>query len=455
MDKNDILTGNIFSALTALALPIMGTSFVHMAYHLVDMIWIGILGSDAVASIGVAGYFIAFSMALTRLIQVGTEVNVAQHVGAGKENHASAYAASSFRAALGMAIVYGLLLLVLKNQLIAFFHINNAVVESSASDYLSIMAFGMPFIFINPIITCIYNGSGSSRDPFKVNSMGMVANLVLDPLFIFGLNLGVRGAAMATVLSQLLVTFLLIKMLIKKSPFASFNIKAQWHFSQMKDIARLGFPVALQSGLFSVFSILLARIVASFGAEAIAAQKVGVQIESISYMTAYGFSIALSSFTGQNFGAGKPGRVRQGIIAAGIMMSIFGTVTSLLLYFFARNLFMIFIRDPETVVIGTRYIQILGFSQMFMCIEIALSGGFNGLRKTIPPAIISILFTGLRVPAAYFLARESLLGLEGVWWTITGSSWIKGTLILIMISLLVRSLPGKSPTILLAHERVK
>ncbi|MDW7677985.1 MAG: MATE family efflux transporter [Bacillota bacterium] len=244
-------------------------------------------------------------------------------------------------------------------------------------------------------------------------------------------------------------------MLVKKRPFALFDIKAKWHFSLMRDIARLGSPVALQSGLFSVFSVLLARIVASYGAEAVAAQKVGVQIESISYMTAYGFSIALSSFTGQNFGAGKPERVRQGIITAGIMMSVFGAVTSLLLYFFARNLFMIFIRDPETVLIGTRYIQILAYSQLFMCIEIALSGGFNGLRKTIPPSAVSIIFTGLRVPAAYFLARESLLGLEGVWWTITASSWIKGILILMMISLLVRSLHGKSPHVLLANESVE
>jgi len=392
-----------------------------------------------------SSYSLSPGMALTRLAQVGTEVNIAQHVGAERTDQANVYAATSLRLAFGMALVYGFLLLAFKSQLISFFQINDPVVESGSADYLTIMAFGMPFIFLNPIITCIYNGSGFSKAPFKVNAIGMIANVILDPLFIFGFNLGIRGAAIATVFSQMVVTVILFRMLLFNKPFTEFNFKSDWQFPLMADIARLGAPVALQSGLFSVFSVLLARIVAGYGAEAIAAQKVGVQIESISYMTAHGFSIALSSFTGQNYGAGKPDRVRQGIITAGWIMAVFGSVTSFLLYFFARDLFMIFIRDPATVVIGTRYVQILGLSQLFMCMEIAMAGGFNGLRKTAPPAVISILFTGLRVPAAYLLTQKSSLGLDAVWWTITGSSWVKGVLMMTMIIMLIRSLPTASP----------
>lgn len=439
--SNQLLTGNITKALTTLALPIMGTSFLHMAYHLVDMIWIGLLGSDAVASIGIAGYFITFSMALSRLVQVGTEVNIAQNIGAQRTEEANAYAASSLRMALALAVLYGLFLGIFKHQLVSFFHINNLFVEENAIRYLTVMAMGMPFIFLNPIITCIYNGAGNSKAPFKVNGLGMIANLILDPLFIFAFGMGVTGAAIATVLSQFLVTVILFGMLFRKFPYDNFHLKNTFRFSLARDIGRLGTPVALQTGLFSIFSILLARIVSAYGAEAVAAQKVGVQIESISYMTAHGFSMALSSFTGQNFGAGKPDRVRKGIVTAGLLMAVFGTVTSLFLYFLAEPLFMIFIRDPETVVIGTRYVKILGLSQLFMCLEIALSGGFNGLRKTMPPAVIGILFTGLRVPAAYFLAQEAMLGLDGVWWTITGSSWIKGALMVLMIGFLLRSLP--------------
>ncbi|SMP68266.1 MATE family efflux transporter [Anoxynatronum buryatiense] len=438
-DKKNLLSGSIFSSLTALALPIMGTSFLNMAYHLVDMVWIGILGSGAVASIGIAGYFITFSMALVRLVQVGTEVNIAQSIGAENGDRANYYAGTALRMAVGIALIYGLVLYLFNRQLIGFFRIDHPLVERDARHYLMIMSLGMVFVFLNPIITCIYNGAGYSKAPFKVNAMGMAANMVLDPLMIFGLNLGVRGAALATVFSQMLVTLVLVRMLIRNRPFPQFRFRGGWSSGLMREIGRLGAPVALQSGLFSVYSVLLARIVAGYGPAAMAAQKVGVQIESISYMTAHGFAIALSSFTGQNMGAGKPGRVKQGIKTAGGVMFVFGVITSLILVVFARELFMIFIREEATVVIGTRYVRILGFSQLFMCLEITFSGGFNGLRKTTPPALVSILFTGLRVPAAYLLARESLLGLDGVWWTITGSSWIKGTLMAGMTLMLLRS----------------
>jgi putative MATE family efflux protein len=438
--QNQLLTGNIFSALTALALPIMGTSFLHIAYHLVDMVWIGILGSNAVASIGVASYFVMFSMALIRLIQVGTEVNVAQSIGSDNGERANKYAGTALILAISIGLMYSMILFIFNRQLIGFFNLGSEFVETEARNYLLIMAAGMVFIFLNPVITCIYNGSGYSKAAFKVNAIGMVANLVLDPLFIFVFGLGVRGAAIATVLSQALVTAVLVAMIQKNKPFPEFCFSRKWHPAKAADITKLGTPVALQSGLFAVFSVFLARIVAFYGPDAIAAQKVGVQIESITFMTAHGFSIALSSFTGQNYGAGRHDRVRSGIITAGLVMTGFGIATSLVLYAFARELFMIFIREPDAVLIGTQYVRILALSQLFMCLEISLAGGFNGLRKTLPPAVVGIFFTGLRVPVAYLLARESLLGLEGVWWTITGSSVIKGSLMLIMIILLVRSL---------------
>ena len=439
----NLLTGNIFHALIRLSLPIMGSSFLHMTYHLVDMIWIGFLGSDALAAVGVAGYFMMFSMALIRLVQVGTEVNIAQALGGKQEERARSFAVNALRLAVFIAFLYGLMLILFNRSFIGFFNIQNAWVEAEAGNYLFLMALGMIFFFLNPVITCIYNGSGSSKAPFQVNAIGMAANMLLDPLFIFGLNLGIRGAAIATLLSQILVTVILIRLLLTNRPFPDFRFQSKLKIVFVTEILQLGAPVALQTGLFSVFSILLARIVAGYGPEAIAAQKIGVQIESISYMTANGFAVALSAFTGQNNGASQPERIRRGIVTAGIIMVFFGLLTSAALYIFARPLFMVFIREPDTVAIGTRYLQILALSQLFMCLEISLAGGFNGLGKTLVPAMIGVLFTGLRVPAALWLAQESRLGLEGVWWTMTGTSWIKGLLMVSMIMLLLRQLKAE------------
>ena len=444
MDNQHVLKGPIFSSLIRLALPIMGTSFLQMTYHLVDMFWIGILGSGPVAAIGVSGYFVMFSMALVRLVQVGTEVNVAQSIGAEKTAAAASYAQNALILGGVIGLGYGLMLAIFNRQLIGFFQIAERAVEADAENYLFLMALGMIFLFLNPVITCLYNASGASRIPFRINAIGLLANMLLDPLFIFGLDMGVRGAALATVISQMTVTLILLRLLRKRKPFPSFHFNRTWSGEMMKDILHLGTPVAMQTGLFAVFSILLARIVASFGPDALAAQKVGVQIESISYMTAHGFSIALSAFTGQNHGAGNHARVRQGVITAGLSMGVFGLLTSFFLFYFAEPLFRIFIRDPEAVVIGTQYIKILALSQLFMCFEITFSGGFNGLRRTGTPAFIGIVFTGLRVPVAYIFSAESLLGLDGVWWTITGSSWVKGLLMIILTTRLLRHIQRRN-----------
>jgi Na+-driven multidrug efflux pump len=233
---------------------------------------------------------------------------------------------------------------------------------------------------------------------------------------------------------------ILLAYLIKSGnkPFDDFKFELGLNMKSSLKVLKMGLPVAAQSGLFTIFGILIAKVIASYGPSAIAAQKVGVQIESLSYMTAHGFAAALSTYTGQNFGAGNMDRVKKGIISAFWIMSTFGIVTSLLLYVFAEPIFMIFISDTKALDIGVNYLRIISVSQLFMCVEITLSGGFNGLGKTLPPALMSIIFTGARVPLAYILGREAVLGLSGIWWTISISSIFKGVFAVIMIIILIK-----------------
>ena len=169
---------------------------------------------------------------------------------------------------------------------------------------------------------------------------------------------------------------------------------------------------------------------ASFGPVAVAVQKVGSQIESISWMTAEGLSSSLSSFIGQNYGAKKFDRVNKGFKLTLILAIILGFINTLILVFLGKQVFTIFIQEEMAIKEGTIYLKILGYSQLFMCIEIITSGAFKGLGKTSIPSIISIIFTGLRVQTAYLISNPRLLGLTGVWWSITISSIIKGILML-------------------------
>jgi Na+-driven multidrug efflux pump len=186
--------------------------------------------------------------------------------------------------------------------------------------------------------------------------------------------------------------------------------------------------------------MFIARIIAKWGPIPIAVQKIGSQIESISWMTATGFSTALGAFVGQNYGAGKWGRIYKGYFRAIGIVSIIGLFATGLLIFGARPIFSLFIPEAEAVKIGVDYLKILGLSQLFMTIEITTAGAFNGLGKTTTPALIGIVFNGLRIPGAIFLSSIAALGLNGVWWSISISSIFKGIILAtLFIILLYRS----------------
>lgn len=427
--QHDLTKGRVSTTLLKLALPIMATSFLQMAYNLTDMFWIGRLGSSAVAAVGTAGFFIWLSFAIILLSKIGAEVLVAQNLGSGQKDRAERVAGNAVKIAAANGAVFGLILIIFRSQLIHFFQLGDLVVEQQAMKYLAVIAAFMPVSFLPPVFTGILNGSGNSRTPFIINTMGLVANMILDPLLIFGVGpisgMGVLGAAIATVSAQGFVVFCFLLYFAKKNSFVSpFFYLGKLDSRIMKEILTLGFPVAAQSGIFTLIAMVLARLIAQWGPTPIAVQKVGSQIESISWMTASGFQAAISAFTGQNAGARQIDRIRQGIRSALRMMLGIGIFATAMLFFFSQPIFSIFLDEPEAVSLGIDYLKILAFSQVFMCLEITTAGAFNGLGKTLPPAIIGIGGNALRIPLAIVLTAS--LGLNGIWWAICISSILKG-----------------------------
>lgn len=448
----DLVSGNIVKTLLTLSLPILGTSFIQMAYSLVDMIWIGKAGSAAVAAVGTAGFFAWFGNSLVMITKTGAEVGVSQAIGKNDSKERNSYVYSSITLCIIMSIIYGIILIIFKDGLIGFFNLGDEVIIRMSEEYLIVIALGMICAFLNPQFTGIFTASGNSKTPFVVNTIGLIMNIILDPLLIFGVGfikpLGVAGAALATVLSQLLVTIIFIYTFIKNG--YNFNLSNR-KYVKMKYINRIcvfGGPTAIQNCLFTFFSMLIGRIVASAGPVAIAVQKVGSQIESISWMTAGGFASALTAFIGQNYGAKRNDRVIKGYTSTLIISCILGIFTTILLIFAGGPIFSVFINEAEAIAQGIDYLRILGYSQLFMCLEITTSGAFYGVGRTVTPSVIGIIFTGLRVPVAMILFNPELLGINGVWWSISGSSIIKGILLVILFSLMVlRPLKKKLPPI--------
>lgn len=448
----DLTQGNILNKLIKLAMPIMGTSFIQMSYNLVNMIYLGRVSSSAVAAIGTAGFFTWLANAFIFIPKTGAEIGISQSIGRQSNKDLKGYIKNTIQLDVIIGFIYGIIMIVFKKQLIGFFNLNNEYVVNMAEAYLLIISLGMNFYFITPVFTGIFNGHGDSKTPFKINTIGIIINMIIDPFLIFGIGpfprLEVVGAAIGTVVSQAVAAILFIYKIKKETKLLDdINLLKKLDMLYVKNIFKLGTPVALQNGLFCIFAMFIARIIASFGEIPIAVQKVGSQIEAISWMTAGGFSTAISAFVGQNYGAKKWDRIYKGYSTALLAVSCIGLFSTLLLVFGARPLFALFIPDEKVIPYGVDYLKILGYSQLFMCIEISTAGAFNGIGRTIPPSLNGIILTGLRIPAAIILSEPNILGLNGVWWSISLSSILKGIVLTIWFIIVLKGKRIKSANI--------
>ena len=194
---------------------------------------------------------------------------------------------------------------------------------------------------------------------------------------------------------------------------------------ELGNICKIGGPTAIQGMVYCMISMVLTRMVAAFGAEAIATQRVGGQIESVSWNTADGFAAALNAFVGQNYGAKKMDRVQKGYRISFWTVAIWGALIMLAFIIFPGPIAGVFFHEEKAMEIAISYLIIIGFSEAFMCVELMTIGALSGLGRTKLCSVISITATSMRIPLAMVLSRTSL-GLDGIWWALTLTSVAKG-----------------------------
>lgn len=421
-------------SLTRLAIPIMATSLIQMAYNLTDMIWIGRIGSNAVAAVGAAGMFMWLSNGLASLPKMGGQVNTGHCLGSERAKDAAKYTSNALQLTTSFGVIFGIICILFASPLIGFFKLNSPQVIADARIYLQITCGFVVFSFLNQTFTGIFTAIGNSKAAFLATTSGLIVNIVLDPVLIFGIgpfpSLNVLGAAIATVIAQFIVTLMFLYYASKDTLiFCNVKILKKPDTNYIRSIIRIGLPTSIQSMIFTGISMIIARFIAGYGDAAVAVQKVGSQIESISWMTADGFAAAVNSFIAQNYGAGYHARIRKGYSCAMGIVLIWGVICTLLLILCPAPIFRIFITEEAVLPMGIDYLMILGVSQLFMSVEITTAGAFSGYGRTIPPSVISIIFTSIRIPLALILCHTAL-ALNGIWWSITISSILKGTLLL-------------------------
>lgn len=422
----NLTDGPIHKQLIKLAIPIMSTSFVQMAYSLTDMAWVGRLGSVAVAVIGAVSMLTWMTCSISLLNKVGAEVSVAQSIGMKSLKDARAFASHNVTISFLLALVWAIPLFIFAEPILNLFGLEADIV-SQATKYLRIVALGFPFVFLSATFTGIYNAAGRSNIPFYISAAGLCLNMILDPLLIFVFGWGTNGAASATLISQAVVcTLFIYQIRFKDNLLDSFPLFTRLKSVYTKRIFKLGTPVALFNTLFSVAGVFMCKIASwQMGHIGLLAFTTGGQVEAVAWNTSQGLSSALSAFVAQNYAAGKIDRVKSAWRTALYFAGVFGLAFSFVLIFFGEELFSVFVPFREAYVVGGEYLRIAGYSQLFMMLEITMQGMFYGIGRTVPPAFISITCNYLRIPVALLLIWSGM-GIAGLWWAVSLTAVVKG-----------------------------
>lgn len=424
--RYDLTTGSILKKLLMVAMPIMGTQFLQMTYNLVDMFYLGRVGSDAVAASSTAGTYMWLASGLMLLGRMGAEIGVSQALGRRDEEDAQSYARGALCIAAILGVAFGLVMVLLRGPLVGFFKLETGVAHS-AERYLAIVGIAVPFTYISAVVNGIFTASGNSRIPFLANGAGLLLNMILDPLLIFAFKMGVTGAAVATATAQTFVMLILLLALMrgKSRPFSVFVILRRPSAPHIRRMVRWSLPVSLESLFFTLLSMLTTRIVATYGTGAIATVQVGNQIESLSWLVAGGYGSAVTAFVGQNYGARQQTRIDDCVRMSMIVMTVWGVFVSLVLFFFGGALFMVFLPDRELLPLGIQYLRILSACEIAVCIENVASAAFRGSGQTRQSAIASISSNCLRVVLAYILSATPM-GIYGVFVAVMFSTIVRG-----------------------------
>lgn len=431
--RGNLTEGPILKVLTKLALPIMASAFLMTAYNITDMAFIGMLGSKAVAGVGVGGMFIWLSQGFSNLARMGGQVYVGQCLGQGDREGAKEYALAAIYLCIVLGVIFGSVCFFFADPIVKLFGLTDDLTIFYAKIYLQITCGLIVISYISAILTGLYTAQGDSKTPMIANTAGLIINLVFNPILIFGIGpfprLEVIGAAVATVSAQFVVTISMILIVIYGK--SQHNILKEMKIfrpakpSCMKNVFCMGLPTALQSMFYCMISMVLTRLISGFGEAAIAVQRVGGQIESISWNVADGFAAAMNAFAAQNFGAGKIERVKKGYNLSAVVIIAWGTFIAIAFCVFPEQISSVFFHEANVIWLFVAYLVIVGLSEPFMCLELMTAGTISGLGNTKLSSKITIVVTALRIPIAFFLSSTSL-GLNGIWWALTLTSMAKG-----------------------------
>lgn len=410
----DMTTGSPWKSILMFTLPMLIGNIAQQLYNTVDSIVVGkYIGDNALAAVGSAGPIIYMLLVLFIGISAGANIMVAQYYGARNRDSLSYTIGNSITVTAIACIILMIIATPLIRPVLHMLNTPETIIDSCA-DYLMISLIGIAGLAFYNILSGIIRGMGDSVSALKYLLVATVINIVLDIYFVVGLNMGVAGVALATVIAQVASSILCLIKLSKMSQDFDFGLKFLKPVgTYVKTIVNLGLPSGLTQAIFSSAMIIVQSLTNQFGELFIAANVVIMRVDGFAMMPNFSFGMALTTYSGQNVGAGLYDRVTKGAKEGTLMAVICSTVITSIILLFGKLLMGVFTDTAELVDKSYYLMKILALGYIAVAVTQSLSGIMRGAGDTMTPMWVSLITTVvLRVPIAYglsYLTRSPLL----------------------------------------------
>jgi putative MATE family efflux protein len=416
----DFTTGSLNRAILLLAIPMVLEMVLESLFAVVDVFWVGRLGADAVATVGLTESLLSLVFAVGLGLSLSTTAMVARRIGEKDPEGAAVAGAQAIFLGFGVSAAVGIPCYLYAADLLRLMGASPAIV-TTGSGYARIALGGsgaLLFLFLN---NAIFRGAGDAAIAMRLLWVSNIINFILDPCFIFGLGpfpkLGVTGAALATFTGRSIgVLYQFYRLLRGTERIRILRSQIQLNLSVLFRLVRVSLTGILQFAIAHTSWIGLVRIISVFGSAALAGYTIAIRILIFVLMPSWGLSNAAATLVGQNLGAHKPERAQISVWRTGYYNMLFLGIIGLLFLIFATPVVRLFTQDPAVVPQAASCLRILSYGNIGYAYGMVMLQAFNGAGDTVTPTIVNLFgFWLLEIPLAYFLAIRAGWRTTGVY----------------------------------------
>lgn len=427
----DMTVGSVGRNILRFAMPMLVGHMFQQLYTFVDQIIVGrFLGKEALASVGASFPVIFTLIALIIGIATGGTIVISQFFGAKKFDRVKRAIDTIFIVMGIFAVIMTAVGLLFAEQIFRLINLPEELMPT-ATTYFSIYVSGLVVFFGYNGVAAILRGLGDSITPLYFLILSTFLNIGLDLLFIVKLHWGIEGAAYATIIAQGTAFMVAVFYLNRTHELIKFNLREfTFDWEIFRQSLRIGLPTGVQHAFVALGMMALMRIVNGFGTNVVAGYTAAGRLDSLAVIPSMVFAQALSTFVGQNMGAGKIDRIRKGLTRTLLMSSAVAIVITTLIIVFKYPLMSLFTHDQAVIGIGGEYLTIVTSFYLLFTWMFTYGGVMRGAGDTLVPMFLTIFSLWIiRIPAAVFLSQESIalfgldikglaMGADGIWWSI-------------------------------------